>query len=292
MTENASTNRFAVIGNPIAHSRSPDIHQAFARGAGTTLEYERVLSAVDGDGFAKTLRALIAQGYCGANVTLPFKLDALNAAQHASARAQLAGAANTLTFKDGVVFADNTDGAGLVRDITQNLSVTIRGARVLMIGAGGAARGVLGPILDEAPARLVMTNRTMQKAEAIATQFNQDTNRVEIIAEPYLQNESFDIVINATSASIGDDLPAIPPTVFGKDGLAYDMMYGKGATPFMMLADSKGARVADGLGMLVEQAALSFQLWHGLAPETRNVLHALRSQIAAADNASAERKGY
>jgi shikimate dehydrogenase len=281
---------FAVIGNPIAHSRSPDIHAAFAAQCGIALTYERIEAPLDG--FARTVRALIDGGYQGANVTVPFKLEALALAENSadsddvkftlvSARARGAGAANTLTFLADGVRADNTDGVGLVRDITQNERVSLKGVRVLLIGAGGAARGVIAPILDEAPALLAISNRTHSAAEELAKMFA-DRNVVSALDAKSLADSAFafDVVINATSASLTGEQLNVPTSVFGSSTLAVDMVYGKEATPFMRVARASGARACDGLGMLVEQAAEAFFIWHGVRPETAPVLKALRAQLA------------
>lgn len=268
------SDRYVVIGNPIAHSKSPQIHARFAQQTGQDLTYDRLLAPLDG--FEAAVRDFIAAGGCGANVTVPFKLDAFALASERSARAQAAGAVNTLKFVDGRIFGDNTDGVGLVRDIVVNGGVAVAGARVLLLGAGGAARGVILPLLEQQPAQIVIANRTLARADALVDQF----------AHPALSaarfdalSGSFDIVINATSASLSAELPPVPASVFAATTFAYDMMYGAAPTVFMQLAASCGARVADGLGMLVEQAAESFFLWRGVRPDTAPVRRWLREQL-------------
>jgi shikimate dehydrogenase len=266
--------RYAVIGNPVAHSKSPQIHGAFAAALAQDMTYERLLVPLDH--FRPSVEAFRASGAKGANVTVPFKMDAYNYATELTARAQRAGAVNTLGFDGTRVWGDNTDGAGLVRDIEANLGVSIRGARVLLVGAGGAARGVAGALVDARPAKLAIANRTVAKAEDIA----QAINGVEALTVASLVDYQFDIVINATSASLEGQLPAVPVKAFATGCLAYDMMYGKGATPFMQLAANAGARTADGLGMLVEQAAEAFYLWRGVRPATAPVMALLKTESA------------
>lgn len=272
-----TADRYAVIGNPIAHSKSPDIHARFAAQTGQNLSYERLLAPLDG--FAHTVRELIRQGGKGANVTVPFKLEAFALATSLSERAQAAGAVNTLSFGAGEIIGDNTDGVGLVTDIVRNAGVAMAGKRVLLLGAGGAARGVILPILDQHPAQLVIANRTVEKAIALASYFAQH-GRITASTFDAL-HEPFDIVINATSASLADDLPPIAPTVFGAGAFAYDMMYGKEPTVFMRFAARHGAIARDGLGMLVEQAAESFHIWRGVRPDTAPVFAELRAGLQA-----------
>jgi shikimate dehydrogenase len=271
--------RYAVVGNPIAHSKSPFIHEAFAKQTQQSMSYERILAPLDG--FITTVQDLIAKGYKGVNVTVPFKFEAYTLADERSSRALSAGAANTLLFKGRHIAADNTDGAGLVRDIEQNLALPLAGKRVLLLGAGGAAEGVLQPILAANPASLVIANRTSEKAIAMATKALQlsigvPANKVAGCAFSDLQAQQFDVVINATSAGLTDTALQIPNTVFADGCLAYDMMYGR-ETPFMVQARANGARVADGLGMLVEQAAEAFYLWRGVRPETQSVIKGIRA---------------
>lgn len=273
----SAPDRYAVIGNPIAHSKSPDIHARFAAQTGQNMRYERLLAPLDG--FAQTVRELMHQGGKGANVTVPFKLEAHALATSLTERAQAAGAVNTLKFDGDAILGDNTDGIGLVTDIVRNAGVPIAGKRVLLLGAGGAARGVILPILDQKPAELVIANRTVAKAAELAAHFSQ---RGTVVASAFdaLQGV-FDIIINATSASLAEDVPPIAPTVFGAGALAYDMMYGKESTVFMRFAAGHGASVRDGLGMLVEQAAESFFVWRGVRPDTATVFAELRAALQA-----------
>ena len=268
-----SNARYAVVGNPIAHSRSPEIHAAFARQTGHDLTYERILAPVDG--FRATVEAFRVAGGQGMNVTLPFKIEAFDYAQRRSARAVAAGAVNALRFDAIGVFGDNTDGAGLARDLEINLGVDLRGAEVLLLGAGGAARGVVLPLLDAGVGRLVIANRTVEKARELAARYPHD-GRVTASSFEAVPG-AFDIVVNATSATLGGETPPLAASVYGHGALAYEMMYGKGETPFLRAARAAGStRQADGLGMLVEQAAESFLLWRGVRPETTPVLRLLR----------------
>lgn len=264
--------RYTVIGNPVEHSKSPLIHAEFARQTGQDIEYGRILAPIGG--FADSIEQFRAAGGQGVNVTVPFKEDAYLYATERTSRAELAHAVNTLHFlPDGTVLGDTTDGVGLVRDIVANLGVTLKGKRVLLMGAGGAARGVIQPLLDERPASLFLVNRTADKALALRDVF------VGIEAGGYedLQGQSFDVVINATASSLNNDLPPLPDMVFASGALAYDMMYGRD-TPFMQFArNNNAAIVADGLGMLVEQAAESFLIWRGVRPDTAPVLARFRS---------------
>lgn len=273
--------RYAVIGNPIAHSKSPQIHAAFARQTGEALSYEALLGPLDG--FAATVAAFRAAGGRGMNVTVPFKLEAHALADRLTPRAAAAGAVNTLAFGDDIL-GDNTDGAGLVRDITANLGCAIAGRRVLLLGAGGAARGALLPLLAAAPAALTIANRTEAKAADLAAGFRaqQPDAALDACGFAALAGRRFDLVINATAASLADQAPPLPPGLYADGALAYDMMYGRGDTPFLAAARADGAaRLADGLGMLVEQAAESFLLWRGLRPDTAPVLADLRARLAA-----------
>jgi len=270
------TDQYAVIGNPIAHSRSPEIHARFAAQTGQDIEYRRLLAPLDG--FAQTVAAFIAAGGKGANVTVPFKLEAFALATPLSARAQAAGAVNTLQFEGDAIFGDNTDGAGLVADIVCNAGVPLAGRRILLLGAGGAARGAILPLLLQAPGQLVIANRTAAKAVALAQRFAAEG---PVLARDFAALKGpFDIVINATAASLSAALPPIAPGVFGRATFAYDMMYMMGngePTVFMRFAAQHGAAVRDGLGMLVEQAAESFLLWRGVRPATADVLAQLRA---------------
>ena len=267
---------YAVIGNPVAHSKSPQIHAEFARQTGQNMTYAHLLAPLDG--FIATASAFRARGGRGVNVTLPFKGEAFRYATCLSERARAAQAVNTLRFEDDAIYGDNTDGAGLVNDVTRNLGFAITGQRVLLLGAGGAARGVLKPLLELQPACSVLANRTLSKAQQFAQSFG---SGVEALAYAALAGRQFDFVINATSASLAGALPPLPPGLFADGALAYDMMYGKGETPFLAFARDEGAAtLADGLGMLVEQAAESFVVWRGLRPDTAPVLKLLRRASA------------
>ena len=277
---------YCVTGNPVAHSRSPWIHARFAELTGQPVQYDRALVPLDG--FADFVRDFAAQGGKGCNVTVPFKLQAAELATSASERVRLAGAANTLVFSDSGIHADNTDGLGIVADITRNAGVTITGCDVLLLGAGGAAAGALGSLLEQKPRRLVVTNRTHAKAQALVEQHASIAalHKVELIAlerqalEADL-NQCFDIVINATASSLaGADVPA-PASVLHARSLAYDMMYGPAAQAFLDWASNHGALARDGLGMLVEQAAESFALWRGVRPPSAQVLAELREVLKA-----------
>lgn len=270
-----STDKYVVIGNPIAHSKSPDIHAQFAAQTAQDLRYERVLAPLDG--FAETVRALIAGGARGANVTLPFKLEAHALATRLSERARAAGAVNTLKFDGDEIFGDNTDGTGFVTDLERNAGVGLRGKRVLLLGAGGAARGALLPLLQARPAALMIANRTVEKALDLAWEFQAHG---PVSASDFAELDGmYDIIINATSASISAALPPVAAGLFGKTTFAYDMMYAAAPTVFMQFAQQQGSAVRDGLGMLVEQAAEAFLVWRGVRPETAAVMAALRSQM-------------
>ena len=273
------TDFYAVIGNPIAHSKSPAIHHAFAQLTHQDIQYERVLAPLDG--FADTVHGLIAQGFKGANVTVPFKLEAFAMATRLSERAQDAGAVNTLIFDAEGIIGDNTDGVGLVRDISQNIGVSFAGKRVLLIGAGGASEGVLHPILAAHPALLIITNRTLDKALNMVKRVEARDEMLFVSVQAYafddLQGQAFDIVINATSAGLSDSQLPLPSGIFAPNALAYDMMYGR-LTPFMAFAQRQGARVFDGLGMLIEQAAEAFSVWRGIRPPTAPVIEMFKQQ--------------
>lgn len=267
---------YVVIGNPIAHSKSPEIHAQFAAQTAQNLSYERLLAPLHG--FKAAVKVFIANGGKGANVTVPFKLDAHALATRLTERARLAGAVNTLKFDGGEILGDNTDGAGLVADIVHNAGVVLAGKRVLLLGAGGASRGALLPLLEQKPGALVLANRTHAKAQELVNQFTEYGN---LSAAQYAELSGvFDVVINATSASLEADVPPVPPGVFARSTLAYDMMYGKQPTVFMTFAAQHGAHTRDGLGMLVEQAAEAFSLWRGVRPETAEVFVSLRTQLS------------
>ncbi len=264
--------RYAVIGNPVAHSKSPWIHGEFARATRQDIEYVALEAPLDA--FERTVEEFRGEGGKGANVTLPFKERAYRCCTDPSAAARLAQAVNTLVFDAQEIRGDNTDGSGLLRDLSVNLGRNIGGLTVLLLGAGGAARGVLAPLSEARPARLVVANRTAEKARALADRF---PGAVEALTLDSLGSFAFDVVINATSAGLTGESPLIPPTVFGKGALAYDMLYGRD-TAFLALARASGVETSDGLGMLVEQAADSFRIWRGIRPDTRPVLAALRKR--------------
>lgn len=270
------------MGNPVAHSRSPWIHARFAQLTQQPLVYQRRLVPLDG--FAADLQQLLQSGGKGCNITVPFKLDAAQAAHSRSPRVALAGAANTLVIgADGHIHADNTDGLGLVADITRNAGVAIAGKAILLVGAGGAAAGVLGPLLEQQPRQVVVCNRTFHKAQALvdAHATLAQSQKVELLAqEQQGLSGSFDIIINGTAASLqGAGIP-VPASVLRPGSLAYDMMYGQAAQPFLDWAQQHGAVGRDGLGMLVEQAAESFALWRGVRPPSQQVLQELRAVLA------------
>ena len=267
------TDRYALFGNPAKHSKSPTIHAAYARATGQDLTYEVIEAPVDG--FAAAVAAFRASGGRGGNVTMPFKLEAFALANELSERARLAGAVNTLKFEDDVIRADNFDGVGLVNDIQGNLGFTIAGRRALMLGAGGAARGALLPLLEQRPAQLVVANRTVTKAKVLGEQFGKFGN---LVTGGYsdIGEAPFDLVINATSTSMRGELPPITKSAFAPGAVAYDLVYGKGLTPFLHFArDAAAGRLADGVGMLVEQAAEGFHWWRGVRPDTREMIKAL-----------------
>ena len=267
--------RYAVVGNPVAHSKSPPIHEAFARATRQDMSYERLFSPLDG--FAGVVAQFAREGGKGLNVTVPFKLQALALAGVASERAKAAGAANTLKREGDGWYADNTDGAGIVRDLTVNLDVTLAGRDVLVLGAGGAARGILLPVFAEGVRSVVVSNRTADKAIALAAAFAAQ-GPIEARDPRDLAGRTFDVVINATSAGLkGDVAWPWPAGLFGKGAFAYDMVYGDGSTLFVRWARAQGVtRTADGIGMLVEQAAESFFLWRGVRPPTAQVFSLLR----------------
>ena len=271
------TDRYAVVGNPIAHSKSPDIHAAFARETGQDLSYERLLAPLDG--FVETVAQFQRAGGRGLNVTVPFKLEAFALAQEHSPRALRAGACNTLAWRGTHWFGDNTDGAGLVRDLDVNLGIALGGHDVLVLGAGGAARGILAPLLGVNPRSLTISNRTADKALELARAFAA-LGPIRALSPAAVAGTHFDVVLNATSSSLataGAELPPWPGTIFVGVALAYDLMYGNEPTAFERWAHANGAaRVADGFGMLLEQAAESFLIWRGVRPETAPVYALLR----------------
>ena len=275
----AAVDRYAVIGNPVMHSRSPFIHRAFALATGQAIEYTRLACPMDG--FEPALRGFAAGGARGCNVTLPFKFDTPRLAARCTARAALAGAANTLRFDEDGWLADNTDGIGLVRDIERNASVAIAGRRLLLIGAGGAGAGALGALLEAAPAELTVANRTLQKAADLVARHQGAARAFGVrLRAAALERcgAGFDVVVNATTTSLEGVAAPVDAAVLGPGALALDMMYGPAAAPFLAWAARHGATGRDGLGMLVEQAAQAFSLWRGVLPETAPVLDALRQR--------------
>ncbi len=266
------TDRYVVIGHPVAHSKSPQIHTSFAEQTGQQISYTRLLAPLDG--FAQTVKDFIAEGGRGANVTVPFKLEAFALATQCTPRAQAAGAVNTLKFEGVEIIGDNTDGFGLVRDLEINAAQVLRGKRILLLGAGGAARGVILPLLNAQPSELMIANRTVEKALDLAWAF-QEHGPISASSFEELAGD-YDVIINATSASIDARIPPVAPSLFGKQTLAYDMMYAKAPTAFMQFALQQGSQARDGLGMLVEQAAEAFYIWRGVRPQTAAVFAALR----------------
>ncbi len=278
------TDRYAVIGNPISHSKSPLIHKMFAEQTGQDISYEKIEAPLDG--FAAAIAQLRKEGYKGCNVTVPFKFEAFNCATELSDRAKSAEAVNTLSFAGAAIRGDNTDGAGLVRDIEKNIGVNLKDKRVLLMGAGGASYGVVLPLLS-ADSSLTIANRTASRAVELAMKHPNSAIQGSCYAD--LNGLQFDIIINATSSGLTDEMPPLPLSplsakggsggIFAPGSLAYDMMYGK-ETPFMAFARANGAAiVADGLGMLVEQAAEAFYIWRGVRPDTQAVIAALRAPL-------------
>ena len=267
------TDRYAVIGNPIEQSKSPLIHTTFAQVTGQDIDYTKVLGPLGG--FAQTVDAFRASGGRGMNVTAPFKLDAFAYATDLAPSAQMAGAVNAMKFEGNKVYAENFDGVGLVRDVVHNLGSDLQGRRVLILGAGGATRGALLPLLAEQPGELVIVNRTVAKAQELAALANQhQSSRVPVTGMGYdAVHGVFDVVFNATSSSLTAELPPLSASVFAPGCLAYDLTYGKGLTPFLQLAQQAGVtQLADGVGMLAEQAAEAFAWWRGVRPDTAAVI--------------------
>jgi shikimate dehydrogenase len=268
------TDRYAVIGNPIGHSKSPLIHSSFAEQTGQNLEYIKLEAPVGG--FAAKVDEFRQSGGLGLNITTPFKLDAFDYATELRERAKLAGAVNAMKFSGGRVVADNFDGVGLTNDIQLNLTFPIKRRRVLLLGAGGAARGAILPFLEQLPGELIIVNRTISKAEALVERFSPYGTLTAIGYEALIGLGPFDLVVNATSASLRGELPPVPAISFASGCLAYELAYGKGLTPFLRVAREAGAgQIADGVGMLVEQAAEAFEWWRGIRPATRPVIERL-----------------
>jgi shikimate dehydrogenase len=274
---NSPPDEYGVFGHPVSHSLSPFIHGLFARVTGQSMNYRPY--DVGPEEFTERVREFFAGGGRGLNVTLPHKIAAVEVADELTARAAHAAAVNTLAVKGDGILGDNTDGAGLVRDLCDNLGLIITNRRVLVLGAGGATRGVLAPILGLAPALVVIANRTPQRAEALAAAFS-DLGATQGLGFEYLEAEPFDLVINATSASLSGEMPPLPDGIIGANTVCYDLAYGKSATAFVHWARGQGcARALQGLGMLVEQAAESFRLWRGVRPATGAVLDVLRERV-------------
>ena len=271
------TDLYAVMGNPINHSKSPSIHAQFAEQAKQDLVYSAML--VPKEGFEPAVKDFFKGSGKGLNITVPFKEQAFQLATVLTPRAQTAQAVNTLVLQeDGSILGDNTDGAGLVRDLVMNQHVEITGKRILVIGAGGAVRGILQPFLEQDPEHIVIVNRTFEKAQLLADNFK-DFGSIEA-KEFEALTESFDVIINGTSASLSGELPPLPDLVVGNETAVYDMMYAKELTPFLVWAQNLGAKkIIDGLGMLVEQAAVSFEIWRGVKPDSVTVLTDLREQL-------------
>lgn len=269
------TDQYAVIGNPIEHSKSPQIHTAFAEQTGEDIHYTKLLGELGA--FEQCVRDFIASGGRGLNVTVPFKEEAWQLADERSGRAETAGAVNTLILlEDGRLRGDNTDGVGLVRDLTINHNVTLKGKRVLLLGAGGASRGVIRPLLDEQPAQLTIANRTAPKAVSLASDVS-NLGCVNGCGLDELSGQQFDVIINGTASGLSGEVPAIPDDCLTSGGITYDMMYATEPTAFVRWGLTHGAAKAlDGLGMLVEQAAESFNLWRGVRPETTHIIKQLR----------------
>lgn len=271
---------YCVMGHPIGHSKSPWIHARFAELTGQVLQYDKQLVPLEG--FASAVHQFFAQGGRGCNVTVPFKFEAARLADHTSERAQLAQAANTLSFHEGSVRADNTDGPGLVNDIQRNAGFDLAGRRLLLIGAGGASAGVLARLIETQPASLTVANRTVDKAHALVARHEPLAllHKTELLAQSLQGLEGdFDVIINATSSSLGGDAVPVPASTLKPGALAYDMMYGPAAQGFMTWAQEHGASARDGLGMLVEQAAEAFLIWRGVLPPSQQVLAELRATL-------------
>ena len=280
--------RLAVVGNPVSHSRSPQIHARFAAATGLAVDYTRIEAPLDA--FVATLRAFADAGARGCNVTVPFKGEAFAACTRLSERARRAEAVNTIVFEADGWFGDNTDGAGLVRDIELNAGVPLQGRRVLVLGAGGAAAGAIDPLLAARPAALVVANRTPAKAQAMIERFAAEAARLDVpLSATSLEapGAGFDVLVNATAASLQAAVPPLPAGTLKPGALALDMMYGAATLPFLRWARSQGAVARDGLGMLVEQASEAFFVWMGQRPATFQVLAELRREVDAQIEAAA-----
>jgi shikimate dehydrogenase len=276
--------KYCVFGHPIEHSKSPWIHAQFAKLTGQSLQYDKTLVPLDG--FSQTIHQFQASGGQGCNVTLPFKIEAAALATHCSPRVALAQACNTLKFEGSEIYGDNTDGLGLVTDLVRNAGYPLKGQRILLIGAGGAAAGVLGPLISEQPRSVWVANRTQANAarlverHAALAQVEQVDCQAFSLEHDAILGHQFDVVINASSSSLQQgDIP-VPDSVLSAHGLAYDLMYGPATQAFMQWAQAKGTVARDGLGMLVEQAAEAFYIWRGVRPPTGQVLLDLRALVA------------
>ena len=270
------TDRYVVMGRPVAHSQSPFIHAAFARQTGQDMSYRPY--DVPPEEFAERVRVFFAEGGRGLNITLPHKIAAVEVAHELTARAAHAAAVNTLALQGEGIVGDNTDGVGLVHDLCDNLGVVITRRRLLILGAGGATRGVLAPLLNLGPAIVVIANRTAERAEAVAAAFA-DLGTTQGVGFDYIGDTPYDLIVNATSASLSGDIPPIPPRAISPQTVCYDLAYGRSSTAFVKWAQRAGcARAVQGLGMLVEQAAESFLFWRGVRPDTAAVLAALRKR--------------
>lgn len=266
---------YAVMGNPIEHSKSPLIHRMFADQTGQPMQYDAL--QVEPEEFARAVASFLIAGGKGLNITVPFKRNAWEISDETSERAQRAAAVNTLKIRDdGSLLGDNTDGIGLVRDMGENLGINLSGRHILLVGAGGAARGVVTPLLEQQPASFTIVNRTVSRAEELADHFS-DLHHIDACGFTDLQDRHFDIIINATAAGLDNKVPPLPEGLIRTDDVCYDMMYGSRPTAFVRFAKQHGTKQAyDGLGMLVEQAAESFLIWRGIHPQTRPVIDALR----------------
>lgn len=275
--ESSTLDQYCVFGNPIAQSRSPFIHHHFAASAQQQIHYQATFVEL-GD-FALAIQKFIKEGGKGANVTAPFKEEALQISDHLTERARLAGAVNTLTMKNGKIYGDNTDGEGLVQDLLRH-NITLENSRILLLGAGGAAKGVILPLLSQHPESITIANRTLIKADNLCEQFN--NTKLFSCELTQVSQLPFDLIINATSASLYGETPPLSNSIIGSHSVCYDMVYGKEPTPFLIWASDNGAKQQlDGLGMLVGQAAESFRLWHGIKPEVVPVLNELRQSLIA-----------
>lgn len=277
-----SINNFAVFGNPVSHSKSPQIHTLFAKQTGLSLHYQSI--EIPLGKFTDSVKAFSLQGGKGLNITVPFKEEAYSICTSLTKRAKLAGSVNTIWFgDDSSIYGDTTDGQGLINDLTKNHNLNLKNKSLLVLGAGGSVKSILEPLLKQEPERIVIANRTLTKAESLSKKFSKKGN-IEVCSYNDLSNQSFDLIINGTSLSLHDELPPLPDTILNKNSCCYDLMYADEATVFMKWAIQNGAvSVLDGLGMLVEQAAESFNLWHGIKPATKPVIEFLRNNQTDGD---------